>query len=447
MPRSMSAANPRMHAESSTSKATVKTVCMKGQDYMKHLLKASLLAALVLFVGSADASRDGSGTYTLPAGNPVTSGTVISSSWANTTLQDIADGVSASLAKDGQTVPTANLPMGGFKHTGVADGTARNHYASVGQAQDFSVQTLGSVAGTNTITGALSPAITSYATGMLIGFTPVNTVSGATTIAVNGLAARSIVKWDGDALAAGDIVSGVPALLQATSSAFLLLNPQTYDSTKLVGATAPQINIKGTSTGNANQNYIQFSDSAGTSKGVVGDTSASDQDVYLSNATSAANTNVTANTGSVRLSFDNGSTFPTTFSSTATTINGVTVTPDSYSGTGTLNGCTTSPTTQLEARAFGRLVVVQMTGNSCTSTGGSGVFFVTSSLPASLQPATIINSNTHCGMTEGLNNATGTQVIVFASANSSTFSLGIPNGSWAGAGTKSFQNVICTYFR
>ena len=34
-------------------------------------------------------SRNGSGTYTLPAGNPVVTGTAITSSWANTSLSDI----------------------------------------------------------------------------------------------------------------------------------------------------------------------------------------------------------------------------------------------------------------------------------------------------------------------------------------------------------------------
>ena len=37
-------------------------------------------------------SRNGSGTYNLPSGNPVTSGTTSTSSWANTTMQNIADG-------------------------------------------------------------------------------------------------------------------------------------------------------------------------------------------------------------------------------------------------------------------------------------------------------------------------------------------------------------------
>jgi len=53
-------------------------------------------------------SRNGSGTYTLPAGNPVVTGTAITSSWANTTLSDIAAGLTQSVAADGQTPMTGN---------------------------------------------------------------------------------------------------------------------------------------------------------------------------------------------------------------------------------------------------------------------------------------------------------------------------------------------------
>lgn len=69
-------------------------------------------------------SRDSSGTYSLPAGNPVVSGTTVSTSWANNTLSDIADELTNSLDKGGRTTPTANLPMGGFKFTGLAAGSA-----------------------------------------------------------------------------------------------------------------------------------------------------------------------------------------------------------------------------------------------------------------------------------------------------------------------------------
>lgn len=58
-------------------------------------------------------SRNGSGTYSLPAGNPVVTGTTIASTWANTTLTDLAAALTDSLAADGQTTATGALKMGG----------------------------------------------------------------------------------------------------------------------------------------------------------------------------------------------------------------------------------------------------------------------------------------------------------------------------------------------
>lgn len=52
--------------------------------------------------------RDVSGTYTLPAGNPVVTGTTISTTWANNTLSDIATALTNSLSIDG-SVTTAKL--------------------------------------------------------------------------------------------------------------------------------------------------------------------------------------------------------------------------------------------------------------------------------------------------------------------------------------------------
>lgn len=78
-------------------------------------------------------SRNGSGTYTLPAGNPVVTGTTISSTWANNTLTDIATALTGSLAADGQTTATGNLKMGNNRVTGLADGIASTDAATVNQ--------------------------------------------------------------------------------------------------------------------------------------------------------------------------------------------------------------------------------------------------------------------------------------------------------------------------
>jgi hypothetical protein len=68
-------------------------------------------------------SRNGSGTYSLPIGNPVITGTTISSTWANNTLTDIANALTGSLAADGQTTASGNLNMGTYKIINAGDPT------------------------------------------------------------------------------------------------------------------------------------------------------------------------------------------------------------------------------------------------------------------------------------------------------------------------------------
>lgn len=46
--------------------------------------------------------RDSNGLYTLPAGNPVISGSVITPTWANPTMNDLGDEMSDSLSRSGQ---------------------------------------------------------------------------------------------------------------------------------------------------------------------------------------------------------------------------------------------------------------------------------------------------------------------------------------------------------
>ena len=54
-------------------------------------------------------SRNSSGTYSLPAGNPVVSATTISSSWANNTMSDIATELTDSLSRSGKGAMLAAL--------------------------------------------------------------------------------------------------------------------------------------------------------------------------------------------------------------------------------------------------------------------------------------------------------------------------------------------------
>jgi hypothetical protein len=56
-------------------------------------------------------SRNASGTYTLVAGNPVVTATVISSAWANNTLTDIATALTDSLDRNGKGAMLAALKL------------------------------------------------------------------------------------------------------------------------------------------------------------------------------------------------------------------------------------------------------------------------------------------------------------------------------------------------
>ena len=66
-----------------------------------------------------------SGTFSInSAGQPVVTGTVISSTAFNAFTADLATGLSTCVLKDGTQTLTANIPMGGFKLTGLGAGSA-----------------------------------------------------------------------------------------------------------------------------------------------------------------------------------------------------------------------------------------------------------------------------------------------------------------------------------
>jgi hypothetical protein len=96
-------------------------------------------------------SRNGSGTYSLPAGNPVVTNTTISSTWANNTLTDLATAMTGSVAADGQTTLTGNLQMNSNKLTGLAVGTTAGD--SVEYSQLAALLVSPTITGDLTVTG------------------------------------------------------------------------------------------------------------------------------------------------------------------------------------------------------------------------------------------------------------------------------------------------------
>jgi hypothetical protein len=176
-------------------------------------------------------SYNGTGTFNInTTGQPVVTGTVISSTAFNALTADLATGLTTALTKDGQTTPTANIPMGTFKITGLGAGTVATDAAQYGQLQ-ANATTIATVTGTDTLAGSLTPALTAYATGNLFSFVATGTNTGAATININSLGAKSITKSGTTALVAGDIVSGQVYLIEYDGTRFQLINPSITSGT------------------------------------------------------------------------------------------------------------------------------------------------------------------------------------------------------------------------
>ena len=182
-------------------------------------------------------SYNGSGTFNInSAGQPVVSGTVISSTAFNALTADLGTGLSTALTKDGQTTPTANISLGTYKITNLGVGTAATDAARVSQLQNFSTATLITVAGTDTITGTVSPSLTAYTAGQIFSFVVGTTNTGAVTLNIDGLGAKSVTRTGAVALVAGGMVTGQVALVEYDGTRFQLLDPNAFTDLLISGA-------------------------------------------------------------------------------------------------------------------------------------------------------------------------------------------------------------------
>ena len=115
-------------------------------------------------------SRNGSGVYSLPAGNPVVTQTTISSTWANNTLSDIATALTGSVASDGQTPMTGQLDMNSNKIVNLTAGNVAGDAVEYTQATSNVAITGGSIAGVtgSFISLAASGAVSFTGTGVML---------------------------------------------------------------------------------------------------------------------------------------------------------------------------------------------------------------------------------------------------------------------------------------
>lgn len=192
-------------------------------------------------------ARNGSGTYSLPSGNPVVTGTTIQSTWANTTLSDIATALTQSLSQDGQTPVIANLPMGGFKLTGLGAGTTAGD--SVRYEQFASPPAIGNT----------TPAAGSF-----------TTLSASSTVSGTGFSTylASPPAIGGTAPAAGNFTT-LGATGQITSTV------ATGTAPFVVSSTTPVTNLSiGGSSGSCTGNAVNVTGTVAIANGGTGQTTA-----------------------------------------------------------------------------------------------------------------------------------------------------------------------------
>lgn len=222
-------------------------------------------------------SRNSSGVYTLPTGNPVVSGTVIQSSWANDTMSDVAAALTDSLSRSGEggmtaalrivdgTVATPGLAFGnetgsGLYRTGVGAyslGVLGNPVFGLTSAGASVTGTLG-VSGTVSLTGqffqitnssAYYPQIINRnnATDATSGYLVLDKNRGGLTVQ-NGdyLGSLAFRGWDGASYLEGSVISAVVDATPGTND----MPTSLRFSTTPDGAAGPSERMRITSTGN-----------------------------------------------------------------------------------------------------------------------------------------------------------------------------------------------------
>lgn len=138
------------------------------------------------------------------------------------TQQAVAAGASATAAAAQVVLAQGQVTLATAQAVAAA-ASAAAAAAAVASVQPFDTNQYAVATGTNTITATLSPAPTSYATGMEVCILPAAANTGAVTINLNSLGAKA-VQFKGAALVGGEIVLGLPMMLVYDGTQFQVTN-------------------------------------------------------------------------------------------------------------------------------------------------------------------------------------------------------------------------------
>lgn len=168
---------------------------------------------------------NGSGTFTVDtSGIPVQYDTTISHTVFNAFVEELEEALSKTVCRDGQSEMTQNISMSGYRLNDV--GLAINRQDAVNaESVVYSRHTyVGSPGGTaDVITVSPGIAVGSYQAGLRVSFKAAADNTGAVTVNVSSLGAKSIVRPSGQALVAGDIVSGQIIDIQYDGTNFIMM--------------------------------------------------------------------------------------------------------------------------------------------------------------------------------------------------------------------------------
>jgi hypothetical protein len=226
--------------------------------------------------------RNGSGVYSPPAASyPAVSGTLIESAKRNAVDADIATALTNSIAVNGESVVTNNIPLGGNKLTGVGAATASTDAMTLLNAQNGTGVYVATVGGTaDVITISPSPVIASYVTGQMFSFIASGANTTNVTINVNGLGAKAVTKNGTTALVAGDIPSGFLVSIRYDGTRFQLVGSAStaFNGGTLTGditmSASSIIEAEGAAVASASSTNIWATD--GNTRHITGNTTIND---------------------------------------------------------------------------------------------------------------------------------------------------------------------------
>ena len=209
---------------------------------------------------------NGSGTFTRIYNWVIdkANGINITASRMDADLDDIANGLSQCINKNGQTILTANIPFNNYKITGLNNGAERNDSINVGQVQDNQFSYLGTTSGSaDAYTLSPAPTITAYATTQQFvakihatnaTTTPYLQISGIANPASTAVIKKLNASRAEVAVEASDLLANGIYKFQRNSAndAWIVLNPE-----------KPFINLlNGTKATTTNQGIIEIATNA-----------------------------------------------------------------------------------------------------------------------------------------------------------------------------------------